>query len=98
MATKRYRPFLVYARSKLANILFTRELARRLDGTGVTANVLHPGFVASNFAREGDTGALGNVAMIVGPAVRDQPGRRARRPRCSWRRRRRSRASPASTS
>jgi NAD(P)-dependent dehydrogenase (short-subunit alcohol dehydrogenase family) len=66
MATKRYRPFLVYARSKLANILFTRELARRLVDTGVTANVLHPGFVASNFAREGDTGALGNIAMIVG--------------------------------
>ena len=66
MATKRYRPFLTYARSKLANILFTRELARRLDGTGVTANALHPGFVASNFAREGDTGKLGNAAMIVG--------------------------------
>jgi NAD(P)-dependent dehydrogenase (short-subunit alcohol dehydrogenase family) len=66
MATKRYRYFLQYARSKLANILFTRELARRLDGTGVTANVLHPGFVASNFAREGDTGRLGNAAMIIG--------------------------------
>jgi NAD(P)-dependent dehydrogenase (short-subunit alcohol dehydrogenase family) len=66
MATKRYRPFAVYSRSKLANILFTRELARRLDGTGVTANSLHPGFVASNFAREGDTGALGNFAMVVG--------------------------------
>ena len=66
MTTKRYRPFLTYARSKLANILFTRELARRLDGTGVTANSVHPGFVASNFAREGDTGALGNVLMIAG--------------------------------
>jgi NAD(P)-dependent dehydrogenase (short-subunit alcohol dehydrogenase family) len=66
MSTKRYRPWITYARSKLANILFTRELARRLDGTGVTANCLHPGFVASNFAREGDTGALGNVAMILG--------------------------------
>src|SRR5207249_4318388 len=61
-----YRYFLQYARSKLANILFTRELARRLVDTGVTANVLHPGFVASNFAREGDTGALGNLAMIAG--------------------------------
>lgn len=66
MATKRYRPFLTYARSKLANILFTRELARRLHDTGVTANAVHPGFVASNFAREGDTGALGNAAMILG--------------------------------
>ncbi|MGC1704206.1 MAG: SDR family NAD(P)-dependent oxidoreductase, partial [Pseudolabrys sp.] len=35
-----------YGRSKLCNILFTREFARRLQGTGVTANCLHPGFVA----------------------------------------------------
>jgi retinol dehydrogenase 12 len=41
--------FKVYGRSKLANILFTRELARRLAGTGVTANCLHPGFVATRF-------------------------------------------------
>ena len=66
MSTKRYRPFRTYARSKLANILFTRELARRLADTGVTANSLHPGFVASNFAREGDTGVLGNLAMVAG--------------------------------
>jgi NAD(P)-dependent dehydrogenase (short-subunit alcohol dehydrogenase family) len=39
----------VYARSKLLNILFTRELARRLVGTGVTANCFHPGFVATRF-------------------------------------------------
>lgn len=38
-----------YQRSKLANLLFTYELARRLEGTGVTANALSPGFVASNF-------------------------------------------------
>jgi NAD(P)-dependent dehydrogenase (short-subunit alcohol dehydrogenase family) len=41
-----------YRRSKLANILFTRELARRLAGTGVVANCLHPGFVASRFGDE----------------------------------------------
>ena len=41
-----------YGRSKLCNILFTRELARRLRGTGVTANCLHPGFVATRFADE----------------------------------------------
>jgi NAD(P)-dependent dehydrogenase (short-subunit alcohol dehydrogenase family) len=41
-----------YSRSKLCNILFTRELARRLHGTGVTANCLHPGFVATRFADE----------------------------------------------
>ncbi len=50
----RYRGsgFKVYGRSKLCNILFTRELARRLTGTGVTANCLHPGFVATRFGDE----------------------------------------------
>ena len=41
--------FLQYARTKLANILFTKELARRLAGSGVTANCVHPGVVASDF-------------------------------------------------
>jgi retinol dehydrogenase-12 len=41
--------YLQYARTKLANILFTIELARGLEGTGVTANAVHPGFVATNF-------------------------------------------------
>jgi NAD(P)-dependent dehydrogenase (short-subunit alcohol dehydrogenase family) len=44
-----YSGFGAYGRSKLCNILFTRELARRLNGTGVTANCLHPGFVATRF-------------------------------------------------
>ena len=42
-----------YANSKLANILFTTELARRLTGTGVTANCLHPGTVNTGFGRDG---------------------------------------------
>jgi len=41
-----------YSNSKLANILFTRELARRLDGTGVTANCMHPGVVRTGFGRD----------------------------------------------
>lgn len=49
--------FHQYARTKLANILFTAELSRRLAGTGVTANCLHPGMVASSFS-EGN-GAYG---------------------------------------
>ena len=46
-----YSAFRVYAESKLANILFARELARRLEGTGITSNSLHPGVVATGFAR-----------------------------------------------
>jgi NAD(P)-dependent dehydrogenase (short-subunit alcohol dehydrogenase family) len=55
-----YSGFKAYGRSKLANILFTRELARRQAGTGVVANCLHPGFVASRFGDEsgGWTGRL----------------------------------------
>jgi NAD(P)-dependent dehydrogenase (short-subunit alcohol dehydrogenase family) len=41
--------FVQYSQTKLANLLFTYELARRLEGTGVTANALHPGFVATRF-------------------------------------------------
>ena len=43
-SAKNYGAVRVYGRSKLCNILFTRELARRLGGTSVTANCLHPGF------------------------------------------------------
>jgi NAD(P)-dependent dehydrogenase (short-subunit alcohol dehydrogenase family) len=45
--------WLAYGWTKLANILFTGELARRLDGSGVTATCLHPGVVATGFAHEG---------------------------------------------
>jgi len=47
---RRYRAFRVYGMTKLANILFTYELAERLEGTGVVANCLHPGSVNTNFA------------------------------------------------
>ncbi len=43
-----YGGIKAYGQSKLANIYFTYELARRLEGMGITANVLHPGFVATN--------------------------------------------------
>jgi retinol dehydrogenase-12 len=46
---QRYSGWKAYQQSKLANILFTYELARRLEGTKVTANTLHPGFVRTNF-------------------------------------------------
>jgi len=47
-----YRGLPVYCKSKLCNVLFTRELARRLSGGGVSANCLHPGFVATHFGDE----------------------------------------------
>lgn len=48
---RNYGAFAAYANSKLANVLFTYELARRLKGTGVTANCLHPGGVGTNLFR-----------------------------------------------
>jgi retinol dehydrogenase-14 len=54
-STRSYSAGVVYGASKLANILFTCELARRLEGSGVTANSLHPGVVATDFAGDGDT-------------------------------------------
>ena len=53
-AQRRYTSFVAYAQSKLANILFTRALAARLEGTGVTANAVHPGPVRSGFGMDGD--------------------------------------------
>jgi retinol dehydrogenase-14 len=47
-----YRGFQAYHHSKLANLLFTYELARRLDGTGITVNAVHPGFVSTNIGRD----------------------------------------------
>jgi NAD(P)-dependent dehydrogenase (short-subunit alcohol dehydrogenase family) len=63
-SAKGYSGFKVYGRSKLANILFTRELARRLAGTGVTANCLHPGAVATRFG-ESSGGWVGGLLPVL---------------------------------
>lgn len=50
-STQRYSGFGAYAKSKLANILFSNELSRQLEGSGVTSNALHPGFVRTGFGK-----------------------------------------------
>ena len=60
---KGYYCLEAYAKSKLCNVLFTYELARRLVGSGVTANVLHPGWVATNIGK--NNGILAKIALPV---------------------------------
>lgn len=63
---RNYSGWIAYGRSKLANIHFTHELARRLQGTRVTANCLHPGFVASSFGN--NNGSI--FRLLIGAAKR----------------------------
>jgi NAD(P)-dependent dehydrogenase (short-subunit alcohol dehydrogenase family) len=77
---RHYERIEAYARSKLANLLFTYELARRLEGTAVTANAVHPGMVATNLG--GDDGwlraRLRNAKNLVrGTMVTSEEGARA---------------------
>jgi len=67
-----YTPFGAYCDAKLANILFTRELARRLQGTGGTANCFHPGWVASGFALN-NPGLVSRVLSVVAPVLARTP-------------------------
>jgi NAD(P)-dependent dehydrogenase (short-subunit alcohol dehydrogenase family) len=63
-----YEAMEVYCRSKLANLLFTRQLATRLGGSGVTANAVHPGPVRSGFGMDGDlAGFMGSAMRLVRP-------------------------------
>ncbi|GLV60427.1 short-chain dehydrogenase [Dictyobacter sp. S3.2.2.5] len=61
---KGYRPMAVYGSAKLALILFTYQLAHRLEGTGVTVNALHPGVVGTSFFGNGLLGKLGKLVML----------------------------------
>ena len=65
-----------YENSKLANILFTMELARRLEGTGVTVNALHPGFVATGFAKNNGK-VIAALVSIFAPLVARSPAKGA---------------------
>ena len=71
-----YSGFAVYCRSKLANILFNRELARRAP-FGVTCNALHPGFVATRFGNNSG-GMLGGVFRAIKPIGAISPEEGAR--------------------
>jgi NAD(P)-dependent dehydrogenase (short-subunit alcohol dehydrogenase family) len=62
--SKSYGSIRAYGQSKLANILFTRELARRLQGTGVTANCFHPGAVRTNLVRGSGYGLVWGAASV----------------------------------
>jgi retinol dehydrogenase 12 len=70
-----YRGFAAYGRSKLCNILYTRELARRWVGRGITINSLHPGFVATRFGDE--SGGLLSYAVRVAKLFAISPERGA---------------------
>lgn len=68
----RFRSAAAYGQAKLANILFTRELARRVAADGIVAHVMHPGVVASNFATHGDEYMQAHMATAVTVAP-DEP-------------------------
>lgn len=67
-----YSGWTVYCQSKLANVMFTYELARRLAGTKVTANALHPGFVDSGFGHN-NSGLIGTGLALVQKIVAKNP-------------------------
>ena len=83
-ADRRFDDYNAYAVSKLANVLFTYELAERLRGTGVTANVLHPGVIPTKLLRTGFGGMSGltlregaatSVYLAASPEVEGVSGR-----------------------
>jgi NAD(P)-dependent dehydrogenase (short-subunit alcohol dehydrogenase family) len=69
-----FHPTLAYCRAKLANILFTRELARRAGPDGIVAQAMHPGVVASNFASHGDEAMRAHMAA-ADTVLPDEPAR-----------------------
>lgn len=75
MLEQGYSAFKAYSRTKLANILFARELSRKLEGTGVTANSLHPGVVRTGFGASEDMGSMfGFVIKLMGPFLLSPAG------------------------
>jgi NAD(P)-dependent dehydrogenase (short-subunit alcohol dehydrogenase family) len=71
-STRSYNPYAVYAQAKLANMLFTYALARRLHGSGVTVNAVTPGPVATNFGGSG-TGILNRMFPLLFSVIGKPP-------------------------
>ena len=65
--TRGYNVIKGYSQSKLANVLFTRELARRLKDRGITVNCCHPGAVATNIGIDRDTGFGKTITSLLKP-------------------------------
>ena len=93
-ATKRYSGLRAYQQSKLANILFTYRLATLLEGTRVTANCLHPGFVASKFGQNNGWIFSTMLKTLIALLRNRRRGRRAHQRPCRDQRRRRRRLRP----
>ena len=69
MLRQNYSGWKAYGQSKLANLLFTFELAKRLANKGVTVNALHPGMVATGFGQD-SSGVMSGVMSLIRPLIR----------------------------
>jgi NAD(P)-dependent dehydrogenase (short-subunit alcohol dehydrogenase family) len=79
MGERRWSGIRAYTQSKLANIMFTYALARRLAATGVTVNAVHPGSVRTGWARGSESGLFRHVVALASPFLLS-PARGARMP------------------
>jgi NAD(P)-dependent dehydrogenase (short-subunit alcohol dehydrogenase family) len=70
MGERKYSGQRAYSQSKLANVMFTYELARRLEGTGVTATALHPGVTRTAFGAEDSARAMAPIIALLRPFMR----------------------------
>jgi NAD(P)-dependent dehydrogenase (short-subunit alcohol dehydrogenase family) len=76
--TQKYSGWRAYQQSKLANIMFTYELARRIEGSGITVNALHPGFVRTNFLQVFNDAPAGWLIRSIANIVAMSPEKGAR--------------------
>jgi NAD(P)-dependent dehydrogenase (short-subunit alcohol dehydrogenase family) len=77
-SARKYGAMRVYGASKLANMLFARQAAKRWKPDGISVNSVHPGFVATRLGRDGDGGRLGDLAMTVLKPLARTPEKGAR--------------------